>query len=88
MKQALRRGLLVLLLLGSVGPVAAQRTDEVAVHAAYLVNFLRYARWLGIGIATVVNALEPERSVIGGGISEGGELFLEGAARKVFRLAA
>ena len=45
MKQALRRGLLVLLLLGSVGPVAAQRTDEVAVHAAYLVNFLRYARW-------------------------------------------
>ena len=44
-KQALRRALLVLLLVGTVAPAAAQRTEEIAVHAAYLVNFVRYTRW-------------------------------------------
>lgn len=45
MRNAVHRWLLVLLLLGGVAPVAAQRTDQTAVHAAYLVNFLRYAHW-------------------------------------------
>ena len=45
MSQRLRRWLLVLLLLGGVAPAGAQRTDETTVHAAYLVNFLRYAHW-------------------------------------------
>lgn len=45
MRNLVRGWLLVLLLLAGVAPAGAQRTDETAVHAAYLVNFLRYAHW-------------------------------------------
>ncbi len=47
----------------------------------------RYGRWLGIGIATVVNALEPKRVVIGGGLSGAAELFLDAAVAEAGRWA-
>jgi glucokinase len=47
----------------------------------------RYGRWLGTGIATVVNAFEPERVVIGGGISRAAELFLDAALAEAARWA-
>jgi glucokinase len=47
----------------------------------------RYGRWLGIGIATVVNALEPKRVVIGGGLSDAAELFLDAAVAEAARWA-
>jgi glucokinase len=61
---------------------AAQAGDELALEI-----FERYGRWLGIGIATVVNALEPERIVIGGGISVASDLFLERARTEAGRWA-
>ncbi len=65
--------------------------DAVAVaragdrHAAALME--RYGRWLGIGIATVVNVFEPTRVVIGGGISRAAELFLDTARAEAARWA-
>jgi glucokinase len=55
--------------------VAAARDGD----AAALALFERYADWLGAGIGSVVNAFEPERIVIGGGISRAAELFLDRA---------
>lgn len=52
-----------------------------------LALFDRYGRWLGIGIATVVNAFEPQRLVVGGGISVAAELFLERARAEAARWA-
>jgi glucokinase len=46
-----------------------------------------YGRWLGIGIATVVNVFEPKRVVIGGGISEEADLFLDAAVAEAARWA-
>ena len=43
---------------------AAQEGDETM-----LTVFERYGRWLGLGIASVVNTFEPEYVVIGGGLS-------------------
>lgn len=63
--------------------VAAAREGDR--HALSL--FERYGRWLGIGIATVVNALEPQRIVLGGGISRAAELFLENARTEAARWA-
>jgi glucokinase len=54
---------------------AALAGDERARAA-----FAEAGRWLGIGIANVVMALNPERVVIGGGIAAAGELIL-GPAR-------
>ncbi|HWH45621.1 MAG TPA: ROK family protein [Thermoleophilaceae bacterium] len=39
-------------------------------------------RHLGIGIANVVNAFEPEHVVIGGGLSRAGDLFIDRARRE------
>jgi len=61
---------------------AAREGDREA-----LALFERYGRWLGIGIATVVNAFEPQRLVIGGGISVAAELFLEAARAEAARWA-
>jgi glucokinase len=61
---------------------AARRGDRPA-----LLVFERFARWLGTGIATVVNAFEPERVVIGGGISQAAELFLDRARLEAARWA-
>jgi glucokinase len=47
--------------------------------------FERYGRWLGIGIATVINAFEPQRLVLGGGLSSAAELFLDVARGEAAR---
>ena len=47
----------------------------------------RYGRWLGIGIATVANVFEPQRIVVGGGISRAAELFLDVARAEAGRWA-
>jgi glucokinase len=46
-----------------------------------------YGRWLGIGIATVVNVFEPRRVAIGGGLSEAADLFLDTAVAEASRWA-
>ncbi|HEX2160936.1 MAG TPA: ROK family protein [Thermoleophilaceae bacterium] len=61
---------------------AARAGDERALDL-----MAAYGRWLGIGIATVVNVFEPQRVVIGGGISEAAELFLDVAVAEAARWA-
>ena len=63
--------------------VAAARAGDA--RASELIG--AYGRWLGIGIATVVNVFEPQRVVIGGGISEAADLFLDAAVAEAGRWA-
>jgi glucokinase len=42
----------------------------------------RFARMLGVGIATYVNVFEPERLAIGGGLSRASHLFFDRAVRE------
>lgn len=63
--------------------VAAARAGDR--HATSVLE--RYGRWLGIGIATVANVFEPQRIVIGGGISRAAELFLDTARAEAGRWA-
>lgn len=49
--------------------------------------FERHGRWLGLGVAGVVNTFEPERVVIGGGLSRASDLFLDAACREAARHA-
>ena len=51
---------------------AARLGDEVALAA-----FATVGRWLGQGLADLVAVLDPGRFIIGGGVSEAGELVLE-----------
>jgi glucokinase len=59
---------------------AAQGGDETM-----LAVFESYGRWLGLGIASVVNTFEPEHVVIGGGVSQGADLFLDIAIEEAAR---
>ena len=61
---------------------AAQEGDADA-----LALFERLGRNLGVGLASMVNAFEPERLVIGGGLSRAADLFFE-TARKEASLRA
>ncbi|MGH3746959.1 MAG: ROK family protein, partial [Micromonosporaceae bacterium] len=61
------------------GPVvtqAAQAGDEAAREA-----FAEVGHWLGIGMANLVQVLDPDMIVVGGGVIDAGELLL-GPARK------
>ena len=65
-----------------VGPLiteAAMDGDPVAIEL-----FDEVGRWLGIGLANLAAALDPGTFVIGGGVSDAGELLL-GPARESFR---
>lgn len=65
-----------------VGPViteAARDGDPVAVEL-----FEEVGRWLGVGLANLAAALDPGMFVIGGGVSDAGELLLR-PARESFR---
>jgi len=56
----------------------------VAAHAgdAYARDVIGTSgRWLGVGIASLINALDPEIVVVGGGAIEAGELLLEPARK-------
>ena len=65
---------------GREAVTAAQGGDETM-----LAVFERYGRWLGLGIASVVNTFEPEYVVIGGGVSRGSDLFLDIAREEAAR---
>ncbi|WP_435871896.1 ROK family glucokinase [Kitasatospora griseola] len=68
--------------LGITGPLvteAARDGDAVATELLYEVG-----RWLGVGIANLAAALDPGRFVVGGGVSEAGDLLL-GPAQDAFR---
>jgi len=45
------------------------------------------ARWLGVGIASLINIFNPDQVVIGGGISEAGEFYIEKIRQQVFKVA-
>ena len=51
---------------------AAKAGDKVAQRI-----FKTMGEYLGIGLASVVNLLNPERIIIGGGVADAGEIFLE-----------
>ncbi|HEX5597501.1 MAG TPA: ROK family protein, partial [Micromonosporaceae bacterium] len=57
---------------GRMITAAAQAGDEVAVEA-----FAEVGLWLGKGLADLVQILDPQLLVIGGGVVEAGELLLE-----------
>lgn len=59
---------------------AAQDGDQAALNV-----FERYGRWLGLGIASVVNTFEPEYVLIGGGVSRAADLFLDTACEEAAR---
>jgi glucokinase len=59
---------------------AAQEGDQTMITV-----FERYGRWLGLGIASVVNTFEPEYVVIGGGVSRASDLFLDIAREEAER---
>lgn len=63
------------LLTGPMVTEAAQRGDRVALDA-----FGSVGGWLGIGLANLVAAFDPEVVVVGGGVSVAGDLLL-GPAR-------
>jgi glucokinase len=52
---------------------AAARAGEASVHTA----IKRAAEWLGIGAANLTVALHPDLIVVGGGVSEMGDLLLD-----------
>jgi glucokinase len=58
---------------------AAKDGDPVAVEL-----FEEVGRWLGVGLANIAAAFDPGTFVVGGGVSQAGELFL-GPARDTFR---
>lgn len=55
---------------------AAKAGDKVAQRI-----FKKMGEYLGIGLASVVNLLNPERVIIGGGVADAGEIFLEPVRR-------
>lgn len=57
---------------------AARAGDPAAVHL-----LAELGRWLGEGIADLANVLDPAAVVVGGGVSEAGDLVLE-PARKAY----
>jgi glucokinase len=57
---------------------AARAGDPFAVH-----QLAELGRWLGEGIASLTEILDPEVVVVGGGVSEAGELLL-GPVREAF----
>ena len=61
---------------------AARRGDEVAREALD-----ETAMYLGIGLAGIVNLLNPEVVVIGGGVADGGAGFLETVAAEIKKRA-
>ena len=55
---------------------AARRGDPLAV--AVMEDF---SRWLGQGLSIVADVLDPELIVLGGGVSQDADLYLEGATK-------
>ena len=60
----------------------AQAGDKAALEAVH-----ELARWLGVGLANMTNAFDPEMIVVGGGVGDLGELLLAPARDVMRRLA-
>jgi glucokinase len=58
-------------LTGPMVTAAAERGDTLAIEA-----FEEIGAWLGVGVANLVAAFDPQLVVIGGGVSAAGELLL------------
>ncbi|NHC22575.1 ROK family protein [Nocardioides sp. IC4_145] len=67
-------------LTGPMVTTAAEQGDLVALEA-----FASIGDWLGVGVANLVAALDPDLVVIGGGVSAAGDLLLEPARRALRR---
>ncbi len=76
-------------LLAETGRVKGRDAVTVAEDgdSEALALFDRLGRWLGLGIAGVVNTFQPEHVVIGGGLSRASDLFLETARTEASRHA-
>jgi len=68
------------LLTGPMVTDAAEEGDLVARAA-----FAEVGDWLGVGLANLVAAFDPERIVVGGGVSAAGDRLLEPARRALVR---
>jgi glucokinase len=66
-------------LTGPIIAEAAMAADPAAVEL-----FEEVGRWLGIGLANLAAAFDPGRFVIGGGVSEAGDVLI-GPAREAYR---
>ena len=68
------------------GRLTGQLVTEVALtgDAAATELFQEIGRWLGTGLASLTAAFDPEIIIVGGGLSQAGELLLE-PAREAFR---
>jgi glucokinase len=62
-----------------VGPMVTAAAREGDAFALDLVA--RMSRWVGWGLASLVNIFEPERIAVAGGIASDWDLFGEGAVR-------
>lgn len=65
---------------GPAVTAAAQAGDPVARAA-----FAQVGDWLGVGIAGLVAALDPDMVVVGGGVSAAGDLLLDPARERLIR---
>ena len=68
------------LLTGPMVTEAAEEGDLVALEV-----FASIGDWLGVGIANLVAVFDPERVVVGGGVSAAGDRILEPARRALVR---
>lgn len=68
------------LLTGPMVTAAAEEGDIGARHA-----FLSVGRWLGVGVANLVAALDPDCVVVGGGVSAAGDKLLDPARAALAR---
>ena len=62
-------------MLGEWAGVAAAQAGDAAAVAA----LAKIGRYIGAGIASLVNLLEPELVVVGGGFAAAGDLLLDSA---------
>ncbi|MCX8033200.1 MAG: ROK family protein [Thermoleophilia bacterium] len=67
------------------GRAVARLAEEGHPGAQQAVRQLGY--WLGVGLVTIVNVFEPEMVVVGGGVSELGEMLLGPAREHLARYA-
>ena len=65
------------------GPMVTEAAEEgdLVAHAA----FVEVGDWLGVGLANLVAAFDPDRIVVGGGVSAAGDRLLEPARRAMDR---
>lgn len=68
------------LLVGPMVTQAAEEGDAVALEA-----FASVGDWLGVGLANLVAAFDPDRVVVGGGLSAAGDLLLDPARAALAR---